>query len=170
MACSCVPSLQPLFSPGDAIDDPGILGTWREEKNGRTWVVGRGEKGGLAIACTEDGETRNLLGTLGRIGGDVFLDLYPDGDLNLKNSIFGGHFMPVHVFYRITRTGNDLSAWGLEGDFEKKLVAAGKTRIAQISEGIPVLTGSSAELREFIRVHAREKGFLAEAVEMRRVQ
>jgi hypothetical protein len=165
---SCVPSLQPLFGPADTFDDPGILGTWREGKIDRTWVVTRGKDSTLAIRCTEDGESRTLRGRLGRIGNDVFLDLYPDQDLDLKNTLFAGHFLPVHCFYKIERKGREMTVRGLDDDVEEAAARSGDARI-RMSEDTPVFVGTTPELQQFFRVNAGKPGFLEDAVKFARI-
>jgi hypothetical protein len=161
------PSLQPLFTERDLIFDAGLVGTWTDGKGKDTWVVKRSGEKSYDLSGTEDGETHSLKLHLLQLGVYRFLDISPKEKLN---SWMEGYWVPAHYFYRIRRDGDTVQVVGVEDEYLKPLIAAKKTRIAQMVDDGVLLTGSTKELQDYVLKHAEEEKAFTEPAEFHRVK
>jgi len=161
------PSLQPLFTERDLIFDAGLVGTWTDSEGKDTWALTRSGEKSYDALITADGQSHSLKLRLLQLGVYRFLDLSPKEKLN---SWMEGYWVPVHYFYRIRRDGDTVQVVGLEEDYLKPLIAAKKTRIAQMVDDAVLLTGSTKELQDYVLRHAKEQKAFTEPGEYHRVK
>jgi hypothetical protein len=161
------PSVQPLFTEQNLVFDPGLVGTWTDDEGKDTWVVKRSGEKSYDLSVTEDGEPYSLKLHLLQLGVYRFLDLSPKEKLSSK---IEGYWLPLHYFYRIRRDGDTVQVVGLEEDYLKPLIAAKKTRIAQMVDDAVLLTGSTKELQDYVLKHAEEQKAFTDPAEYHRVK
>lgn len=170
VAAGCVPSLNALYTKQDVIFDAGLLGTWKQKNDKSIWTFRREKPSNkkqyhIAIDLAEDNQRKQaeFAGTLVKIKGTTYLDLYPKEPAFAKNTsqFHVYHLLPVHTFAKITREQNSL-----------KIEMMNPTWIAGYLKNHPgelthvktrdryVLTASTAELQSFVDKHKNtEKAF-----------
>ena len=178
-----VMSLHPFFTENDAVFEKSLVGMW-VDKSGEASLTFK-QFGANAYRVTfvqhansspmkgkeRPGEPAEFEAHLGRIGGSLFLDLYPDKDSwrRLKNDLLAVHLAPAHTISRVSLQGDNLVIAGLEHDWLKELVAKDSAAIAHEKvEGAIVLTASTDALQEFLQHHAADPKAFSDGDEFHR--
>jgi len=166
----CVPveSIHPFWSEDKLVQEPAIVGTWvAEEKPGGTNFVLRFEnaRDGYLVSFystrpdaswkfAEDWAVQ-FDGHLVRLGGSLFLDLYPKAvsfkdETAIAEDLFI-FFRPVHTLYRIRVEGDALAVDFLDDGWLKEKIKEKKLTVRQedVARGY-VLTASTQELQEMV--------------------
>lgn len=157
----CVPSLHPLYTDGDLIFDPALVGVWAEKENdNETWSFQkRGEKA-YRLVVTDDGKTGEFEAHLLRLGNTLFLDLYPEEagleGIN-RNDFYKGHLLSAHTFLKVIQVEPTLQMAFIETRWLEQYVEKNPAAIRHevVSERI-LLTASTKALQEFVVTHAEE--------------
>jgi len=166
----CVPveSMHPFWSQDKLVQEPAIVGTWiAEEKPGATNLVLRFEESGagylVSFYSTRPDKSWKFAkdwavqfdGRLVRLGGSLFLDLYPKAVAfkdkpAIEEEVFI-FFRPVHTLYRIRLEGDALAVDFLDDDWLKEKVKEKQLAVKQeeVSHGY-LLTASTEELQELV--------------------
>lgn len=170
----CYPlSIQPFFTQKDLVYDPALVGVWKEADSGTSvWTIRRGDATSYEALNTEDGDTRRYQFHLVQLGDARYLDIVPLEEEGMAQHI------PAHSLHRIRISADVVEIEPLSLDYFDALINAHKTGIAQkvavpIQQGVDnkiVLTGSTAELQEFVLKHAREKELFAEMGQYKRMR
>lgn len=162
----CVPSLHQAYTDKDVVLDKALLGTWAEESDeegpGEIWIFKEGEDGAYDLTVTSDGEPGEFEGHLVRLGGASFLDMYPKGAGNIKNTLSLLHLIRAHTFPKIKIEGDVLHILMLDPDWLAEAIDDGKVKIAHehVTDDL-VLTASTEELQKFLAQYAEnEEPFL----------
>jgi hypothetical protein len=152
-----VPSLNALYTPDKAVYDPALLGKWAEAESDVKYefLPADGESYGLLMTSAEGKEARFIC-NLVQLGEYVFLDMYP-ADLDTMFEAYAPwNIMPMHSFYMIQLQGDELVVKTLNPEWLMQLHVAqpGTVDVAQWQfdggDSMPLLTGSTAQLQEFI--------------------
>ncbi len=145
-----VRSLHPFLTMGDAVFEPGLVGSWQSQD----------EKGKVSIAFTQAGENGYELEyrdpevarvsrykiNLGPIGRNRYLDITPIPEKDLDD-----HYLPSHSLWRVTLRGDTLMLEELDYDWLKALLTAQRGALDhELVEGDVVLTASTEALQRFI--------------------
>lgn len=178
-----VMSLHPFFTDNDAVFEKGLVGTW-VHATGKTTLTFK-QFGANAYRVTylqheisshtsgkkEQGEPGEFEAHLGRIGGALFIDLYPDKDSwnRLKNDLLAIHLAPTHTISKVTLEGDKLTVAGLDPDWLKDLIAGNGPVVAHEKlEGAIVLTASTEGLQGFLKKYGAEPKAFPEGEEFQR--
>lgn len=173
----CVPvvSLHPLYSEDkqEVVFEGELLGKWAEmEDPNNTWEfrkVSDVEKGYELAVCTEDGSKGLFKAHLVELADEMFLDVFPKelpcGDVEqceLKLNVF--FLVPAHSFVRVRTAEGRLEVQLTVADKMEELLEEepGAVEYEKV-ENVPVLTGSVAELQEFVLEHCRDDSLFGEA-------
>ena len=166
-----VMSLHPFFTDTDSVLEKSMIGVWTD-KDGKATLEFR-QFGANAYRVTylqrevlsspggkkQSGEPGEFEGHVGRIGGTLFLDLYPDKDSwnRLKNDALAVHLVPAHTISKVWVEGDKLMVASLDHDWLKDLLTKDPAAIAhEMVEGSIVLTASTESLQELLRKCAGE--------------
>ena len=171
MMAGCVPSLHPLYTGKDLAFDPALLGAWqtKDAKDRQTWEFKPNEHSGYTLVHTEKGEARPFTVHLLALGGERFLDLYPD-ELEITNTFYAAFLVPVHMFARVRRKDDIFEIRFLSDDWLKKSIQSKSLRIAHEKlKDFILLTAPTSDLQSMIRGALAEPKAFPEAVELRRV-
>lgn len=151
LLAGCVNSLHPLYTEQDLIFDPALLGQWIAGKE--TWIVTRqGEKTYSVVNTDEKGEKAIFVGHLLRVGGTMFVDLFPVGPA-LHDTL------RVHTFYLVLRTEPTPQFGWLDGNWLKKYLEKNPDSLRHERFGEEILiTASSKDLQRFLLSHLKTEG------------
>jgi len=176
---SCLNTLHPIFTEKDLAYDPKLIGIWNTERSGNKQKVVISnlatensvelpgnistikQKGYLITYQDEQGDTKQNIAFLARIGKHLYFDYYPaDKKEDRKlDEFFGIHFVRMHSSYRveILKDGNfELSQ--LDGSYLKSLIDQKKIRISYETdvEGDITITASTKELQQYLLKYGDE--------------
>ena len=190
---SCVTSLHPLYTNKDITYDKSLIGSWKADSSEEVWTLEnmlavemeplkndpeRASKEGFKkrfisektylLTYEENGEKRTFSAHLVKLGQHLFLDLYP-GSLDLKNSFFADHFMPVHTYAKINVYNNKLELYFLNSERLYKLMNENNIRIKhEKMEYFNLITASTEDLQKFVMKFADQKQFFMNPVVMKK--
>ena len=163
---SCVHSLQPLYTEKDLIFDPALVGVWSEEDSKDSWAFEKsGEKEYRVTFTDSDGKPGVFQVHLLKIGGQLFLDFFPDKaamEELKRNDFFKFHYLPAHTFARVAQIEPALQMGLLSQDWLREILAADPKAIGheKIEGSTIVLTASTEKLQAFVLKHVEdEKAF-----------
>jgi hypothetical protein len=156
LTAGCVPSLYPLYTDSDLIQNPGLIGIWINDDNTESWEFElAGDSVSYNLIQTEKGDTKHFEAYLLQLDNMPFLDTYPDEEI--KNDFYKIHLVPAHIFGRIELMGDSLSLSLLDSDWLEEKLDSGKIKIAHEEiDDSPVLTASTADLQQLIKEYARD--------------
>lgn len=168
---SCVWSLLPLFEDRYLVSEAGLIGTWKQTDGDDTWTFEAGE--GKTYRLTQrqaeydlhlgqktekrPGDTAVFQARLGRLGGALFLDFYPDDNEKTMphNDWLTAHLIPAHTLARAWLAKDSLKLVFLDEDWVSKAIEDGRITLASVkTEGGYVLTAPTAELQALILKYA----------------
>lgn len=157
----CVPSLHPLYTEKDLVEEPAVVGTWTNGKE--TYLIERkGEKEYLLTYRKEE-EAAVYRMRLLRLEKLLFADLYP-ADAALPSGLYAGSVVPAHTFYRL-EAGKDALRFALAIDPEWFKALDGKERAAvrheEVGEGkdpMLVFTDGTAAMQKLALRRAQAPG------------
>lgn len=172
MIAGCVRSLYPLFTEKDYTFDQRLIGTW-PDKSGDTWIFSKvdtksyrlqyyqHEFGGGIFKEGTPGDTGTFEAHLGRIGKNLYLDLFPErGGTdshqeksfgNIKNDFYNWHFLPMHSILKVWFENDSLRLSLLDNGWLKKMIDNKNVKISheRLDDQI-ILTASTEELQQLI--------------------
>ena len=151
MATGCITSVHPLFTDNELIYQPELLGTWKE--GNETLTFSGIDSTHYSIQMVEGSDTTNLIGRLGKLGNQYFLDVTIDPDDAKVNDLLGIYIFPVHVFFKVSFENDQLNmnAFAFSSDWLEKLIKERRIRINHEVENKEILlTASTDELQEFV--------------------
>jgi len=176
---SCLNTLHPIFTEKDLAYDPKLIGTWNTEKQGtkgRVIISNLAtensvelpgnistikQKGYLITYQDEQGDTKQNIAFLARIGKHLYFDYYPADKKEDRrlDEFFGIHFVRMHSSYRveILKDGSfELSQ--LDGSYVKSLIDQKKIAISYETDAEDdiTITASTKELQQYLLKYGDE--------------
>jgi hypothetical protein len=156
----CVPSLHPLFTENDLIFDANLIGSWSDPNAKDLWTfTSFNNRVYKLIYIDPDGQSGKFIATLGNIGDDRYLNIFPE-DPNLpQNAYYKSHLISVNSFIKVKTTNDGLIAQILDYDKVKKLLTKKPAVLKHeliTGDGL-LLTASTKELQKFLRKYASDE-------------
>jgi hypothetical protein len=165
----CAYSLHPLYNPGENVREPGLVGTWIADKNDK-------DNSKITIQANADG-TYEVTGTdsdshveqrykvcLVHLGDNLFADaIFDNQSLNGKAFDLPGGVAPLHLFYKISLSGDTLQTAQLNHDwlvqqFDAKKISIAHEPMGEKPDSDILFTASPRELQQFIQQIADTPG------------
>lgn len=155
LACALVSSgclvlsLQPAYSDESIAWDGALLGRWKDAEDNVEVTIERGEWRSYRVHYTHPVDELDFTGHLTFVGNSLYFDLMP-----LRGQDFGPVLIPGHLIVRLQRDGG---AWLVSGlDYDRARAALKKGGLPGAASAMDqrqnvVLTGSTAELRDWLR-------------------
>ncbi len=144
-------SLFPLFAEKDLEYDPGLIGTWMDNKNGTITFQKAGEKSYKMVFLEQKENSEGYRVQLGRLGTFLFFDSYP-----LKEGS-DHHTLATHILSRVWLNGDTLRIASLESDWLRDMIDAKKITIAHVRrDGDIILTATTDELQQLALLFAED--------------
>lgn len=151
LAAGCtVRSLQPLYTEGELMFEPALLGTWKDKDPKDYWTIRRSGERAYEIAAS-DTPDQKLEGRLVRVGGRQFLDL-------VSKDADEAFAVPAHVFVQVRLEGDMLHVALMEPDWLRDTLAKTPAAVAHVRlpDGDVVLSASPKQLQQFVLRHAAD--------------
>lgn len=158
----CVPSLNPLYTEKDLIFDPALVGVWSEQDDSQeTWAFEKTGEKQYKLVYTEQGKAGEFEVHLLKLGNTLYLDFFPESDGlkdSKRNDFYLSHFVPGHMFAKVTQIEPTLRLAVMNPDWLKKLLEKNPKAIDHqgISDDRIVLTASTKDLQKLVTANANE--------------
>lgn len=155
-------SLHPAHDDASIVWDPALVGTWVNEDDRVTVVLGRGEWRSYRIEYEHPIEKGTLTGYLTTLGPQTYIDVSP-----VRGQDYGSFLVPVHALLRIDRQADTLTVQAL--DYDRFSLAAKQGGLPGLPMTLDqkqntILTASTAAFRKWLKAGAIEPMFGARAV------
>jgi hypothetical protein len=159
-----VPSLHPLFTENELILDPNLLGLWKATDSNETCEFKPASSKGYECIYTDNtGKTGRFYAGLGKLGKNMFLDIYPHEPNMAENDFYKYHLLSTNSFVKIELSKDTLKLCAMSPDsidsllkskpnvvkHEKLAAGDDKKRI--------VLTATTKELQKFMLKYGDDK-------------
>jgi hypothetical protein len=141
-------ALQPAYDAESVVFDEALAGRWENADDGAKAAIERGEWRSYKVSYTDRFSTRTFQGNLTKIGATTFLDL-----TEMRGADPGPFLVPVHGLFRITRSGDTLTAapleyaWFMRATTQKTL---GRLTVAIDDRRNVVMTAPTSEIRRWL--------------------
>jgi hypothetical protein len=141
-------ALQPAYDDASVVYDEALIGVWANTEDQTSATIERAEWRSYKVTYADRFATRTFNGNLTKIGTSTFLDL-----TEVRGADAGPYLLPVHGVFRVTVTGDLLSAAPLDyGWFTR---AATQKAIGRLAAGFDdrrnvVIASSTIELRRWL--------------------
>ncbi len=178
MIGGCIPSLHPLYTKDDCVFDSNLLGEWEDKNSSNTWNFTKLDDDSYNLALVEDSVLSNFYIHLVKLGDDLFIDFFPNGDdVECEvNDFFLIHEIYVHSFGKIKINKNEVEISLFDYDWIETLFEQNKIRIPHEVLKYPydnddriLLTASTEELQAFVKKYADdENAFVEPTILMRK--
>jgi hypothetical protein len=147
----CIPSIHPLYTEQDLVEDQSLLGQWAGTE-GDTWTFTKAGEKEYSLAYKDgDGKTGDFLARLVKVGEHRYLDLYPAEPDIEASDFYKLHLLRAHTFLRVKLTQSSLEMSTLKPDWVRDHLAANNDalRHEKIEDGI-LFTAQPKELQAFV--------------------
>ncbi len=157
MLTGCIPSLNPLYTEVDLVQDPALEGVWVEDgdpKN-RLAFFRSSDGAGYEMLLLGASSTEVFTAHLTQIGDHRYLDIYPK-EVSMSDT-YKDHYLAVHTFYRISVEGKFLRLSSIDGERLEKKIERRELTIehARIKKDL-VLTAPTEQLRRMVAALAAD--------------
>jgi hypothetical protein len=155
-------SLHPAHDDASIVWDPALVGTWVNDEDRVTAVLGRGEWRSYRIDYEHPIEKGTLTGYLTTLGAQTYLDVSP-----VRGQDHGSFLIPVHALLRIERQAETLTVQALDYDrFSRAAKQGGLPGLPMTvdQKQNTILTASTVAFRKWLKAGAVEPMFGARAV------
>ena len=152
--------LHPVFLERDAVLIDNFRGTWKTEFAGLVLSISPGGDNFYALAGSEEGKWSEYEATLIPMGRDLILDLLPVFSEARETDFAKGHQVTAHSVFLVHLLNDTMYLSGLSYRWFLE-------RIKNKNLSVPfawydkmlLLTASTGELQEFLRMHINDRGF-----------
>ncbi|MEN6385402.1 MAG: hypothetical protein ABFD79_09400 [Phycisphaerales bacterium] len=159
--CGCIPSLHPLFKNDQIIQDPRIVGYWAADDSNNIWEIKATEKGYEGIYIDESGKVGKFNVAAGKIGNNLFLDIYPKDASLSENNFYKLHLVAAHTFIKAQVNDKAMELWFINPESLEKILKADANAIQheRLENGSIVLTASSEKIQQFLLKYGANEEF-----------
>ena len=149
---ACAPSIHPLYSDAELAFEPGLIGIWEEKGSAETWEFSmEAEKEYKVVHTDEKGKNGEFEARLIKLGGYMFLDLYPASPALKQNDFYRGHILSLHTFAKMSQHGSAYQVSFLDPTWLKSHLAKDPAAVRHtVIDGEILITDSTANLQKFV--------------------
>jgi hypothetical protein len=155
LLAGCVPSLNPVFTEGQLVFDPNVLGSWIQAKSENKWEFARRDQTSYHLVYTDkDGQQGRFIARIANVEGTMYLDLFPeetDGDVS---GFYKFHLVPIHTIYRVGGTEPNLELAAIDYKWLDKYLTDHPEAIRFATfNGRNLITAPTKEVQAFVLEH-----------------
>jgi len=165
-ACGELLSVEPLATDNNTTFDPALVGVWADVDGSNSVLiyVGEGEKHAHDILWvdTKDHDTTCLEARLVHIGGQRILELS-----DKSNGVFS---IRGHALAYVSNLENGLQLQFLDSKWLQQKVQQSQLLTHSQLEGHPLITGTSAQLQDFVVQFGLNEQARSEPISLRRLK
>lgn len=168
----CVPSVHPLYTAKDLIEDDRILGIWAQKDSPDSWQFerSRGEEKTYLLTMTDSEERKFYFNAhLVKLQDQLYLDFSParimesSSDNFFPEAFHAQHLLGVHTFAKMGIENQQINIQFFDPDWVENLIKKSKIRIKHEKvNDTYLLTAGTQELQQFILKYGKEKAAFAE--------
>lgn len=171
-------SVHPFYTANDVFFEEKLLGEWREtgkeEGQGTTWTISKGESPKAYTIKIADNETKlECDGRLFKMGDTQLLDLHSRNRAVLD--------MPAHTLFRVRELGATFKMQLLSPGWMKNRLQLHPKELAHafaadpehpddVDKGEFILTASTEQLQKYVKEHMNDEGFWEEPGELKKIK
>jgi hypothetical protein len=165
----CVVSLHPVYTQGDIVFEPALVGRWAEGPDVFQFEKA-GDKTYRLTYTDESGASGTFTAHLLKLDGDLYLDLFPEDPELKENDFYKMHIVAVHTFMRVKQISPQLQMAFMDYDWLDKLLEKTPEALKhEREENRVIVTASTKELQAFLRKYSKAEGFWGGFLDMKRV-
>lgn len=174
------PSVHPIYTQDTLVEDPAVVGTWKEAGSGETYTVTRaGDAYTLVVKDNDKQRPREwkFAVRVTQIGPHRFADFSPaEDERQAHEERWGILFLPTHMFCRYTvgATGgtDTLVLRFLNRDWLRKAMADGTAALGSttLDRQTTLLTSETPALRAFLEKFGGDDAAFADICRLQRVK
>lgn len=163
-ACLVV-TLQPAYEPDTIAFDPALVGTWVAGDDDMSLAFERAEWHSYHLTVQERDNRTRLSARLTRVGARLYLDVSSRDGADVAPLL-----LPVHGLYRVDLEGDVLSLADLNYELLERQARGGATGLPMAidARNNVIITASTADLRQWLVLHAADDGVFAAPTILRR--
>ncbi len=168
---SCViRSVHPWFPSSDVTHEPDLLGGWVGSQQGKDVAVTfvRGDKNEYIVQYVEGTDYGTFRGTLGKIGGEYFLDFRP---VEAPPGIEGLISFPAHSVAKLEIGSERLVIRRMNYGLAKSRASGEKLANLAVTwddENEMLITAKSDDLRSYLSSNSRDENLFGPAITLTR--
>lgn len=168
--CGCLPlSLVPYYTEKDLVFEPGLIGSWNPGDANEEIVFERADSNGYTMIERDSTGEIHFDVHLFKLGGRLFMDLYPHDVGGRMNPLLEEHLVPGHSLLRVDQIEPTLITASLNDTWMKERMKENPKALAHIvTDDRLVLTAATEEIQAFLIKHMGDKSAFDEPSEMRR--
>ncbi len=170
VASGCyVQSFHPLYTDSVVAFEPSLVGTWVVEDDEEfVFTLIDTTRGTYTLLCEESGSTARFQAVLVELGGEKFLDIFPDPPAT-DNSFYQDHLFRVHNLLHVRHDADTLWVADFDAEWLETAISKKRVTIPHVGlDGAVLLTAPTDQLQAFVRRHAKTPEAFSEPVRLRR--
>lgn len=155
LIAGCLPSLHSVYTEEDLVFEPEIVGFWKLENSPQTWdFKKRDEKSFDLVFTDKHGQSGRFVAHLCRVGGTLFLDLFPKSEDADTIAFHKYHLLPIHTVYMVKQTKPSLELVSIDLNWLKQHLADQPDDLSHSTYNKRTLiTASTKDLQKFLVIH-----------------
>lgn len=170
---ACIPSLNPFYTEGDLVSEPGLAGQWEaKDKNElQTWDFQPAGRAYTLSVTDKDGKRGKFTAHLFKLKDQRFLDIIPaECDFAPDQSeLVAFSMMPGHLLIRVAQIEPELKLAFVDYQWlEKHLKNDPKALAHHREDDHLVLTATTRDLQRFVLRHGPDGGLFQEPFDLLR--
>ena len=169
----CVPqTLFPLYSDETLTFEPLLLGAWQEDDEDARWTFSAHDPHSYRLVHRDsDGRESEFEAHLIELGGELFLDLFPEDSDEDWNDLFTLHVLPVHTFLHVVVGEDELQLTFMELDWLRDYLEENPTDLmhAVNRKDQVLVTAPTEEMQAFVVEHLKTEGAFDEPGILKRI-
>ncbi len=165
-----VQSLHSLATDEVASFDAELVGTWvAEDDEEFVFTFIDTTRGDYTLLCDEGGAQARFDAVLLEIGGESFLDIYPE-EPDVEVGFYKDHLMRVHNILKIERVVDTLWVADFDAEWLATMIDQKKIAIDHVPlDGAVLLTAPTKDLQDLVRKYAKTPEAFSEPLRLRRM-
>ncbi len=153
LCVACIPSLHPLYTTEDLIDEPLLVGIWTDGSD--AFVFSPQGASAYLLTYEDSSGPGSFTVHLLQLGDHRLLDLLPDDALlSGRDDWYLSHYRPTHSFMAVEVSEESLALAHMDGQWlEKHLQSAPDDLAHEVIDGDIILTAGTEALQHFVVEH-----------------